>query len=423
MKIVVEKQPKSGVKLSIEVSPEKLAQYKKVVMQKLNEEMDVPGFRAGKIPENVIEEKIGKEALQARLIQEALPLTYTEAVVKEKVQVVSRPQVKIISEDPLKYEAVVSVLPEIKLPDLKKIKVPKEDVKMTEKEVEQVLLDLRKRASKFKEVTRALKKGDRAEIDFEGFDDKGKALPSTKSQNHPVILGEQSLVPGFEENIEGMKKGEEKEFKVKFPKDYPHKPFQNKDVKFKVKVNRTEEVEMPELDEAFIQQISGKKQSLADFKKQLEGDLLVYKKRDVENRRREEFLSKLVEAAKLEVPEGLIKEEIDFMSEETKLNLKKQGIDFKVYEEQMKKQGKDLDKQYAKEAEKRVRVRLVLSQSLKDEKIEVEEAELDKAIEARLKNIPDQERERQTKVFEKGSDAYRQLQNRLALNKLFDLYL
>lgn len=423
MKIIVEKQPKSMVKLIIEVSPEKLAEYKKVVFQKLGQEMKVPGFRPGKVPDNVIEEQLGKENLRARLMQEALPLTYAEAVFKEKLEVISRPEIKIISEEPFKYEALVAVLPDVSLPDIKKINIPKKEVKVTDKDVEQVIEDLRKKERKFEETDQGLKTGDRAEVDFEGFDKEGKALPNTKSKNHPVILGEGSLVPGFEDNLMGLKKGDKKKFTVKFPKDYQHKDFQDKDITFNVEVLKTEKGVLPELNESLIEKATGKKQSLVDFKKFLEKDLLAFKKNEVERQRRDEFLLKLVEKATLEVPEGLVKEEIDFMLEDIKQNLEKQGLDFKVYEDQLKKQGKDLREQYLPGAEKKVRMRLVLSQVLKDEKIEVTDEEMDKELEKVMKMLPDKEKEEATKRLQKGNDEYTQFRNRLLLNKLFDLYL
>jgi len=171
------------------------------------------------------------------------------------------------------------------------------------KDIEEVMADLKKHGIRYKDVDRTAKKGDRVEVNFSGFDNDEKPIPNTKSQNHPVVLGENSLIPGFEDEIIGLKKGDKKEFDITFPKDYGKKEFQGRKVKFKIELLRVEEGTEPEINEEFIEKMTGKKQSVKDFEEEIGKNIKARKETETERDRENKYVEELLKKVKVEVPE------------------------------------------------------------------------------------------------------------------------
>ena len=271
-------------------------------------------------------------------------------------------KIKIDSqEDPLKYVATVAVMPEITIKDYKSIKVKKEAVKVTDKDVQEVLDDMLRYVTTWKDVDRKAKKGDRAELEFEGFD-KGKSLEGTKSSNHPVILGQGNLIPGFEEEVVGMKTNEEKEFDITFPKDYHSDEFKGRKVKFKVKLQRLEESEIPELTEETIEKLSGKKTKPAEFKKEIEKNLKERKELEAKQKQENDYIEQLLKKSKTELPKALIDEEVHYIIHDMKHEVEGKGMKWEQFMEQSKMTHADLHTKYEPEAERRIMIRLALQQ-------------------------------------------------------------
>ncbi len=410
--------------MTIEVSEERTKKLYEKAAKQVSEMVKVPGFRPGHVPLDVLKQHVKPDALEAHMLDVALPETYAEAVKQEKLQVVTQPKVKVIQADPLKYEATVAVYPEVEISGYDKIKVKKEDPKVEDRDVDAVLEDVKKRHAKYKEVDRASKKTDKVEVDFEGFDEGGAPLENTKSQNHPLILGENSMVPGFEEELEGLKKGDTKEFTVTFPKDYFHKPFQGKKVKFKVKMNSVQEVELPEFTPEFLKELTGgQDKTLDEVKKDVKDNLQHEKEHAAKVKQEDEFLDKVADLVKVEVPEALVEEEIDGMMQEFQTQMENKGITMQQYLEQTKKEIKDLREQRRKEAEKRLRLRFALHKIFEQEKIEATEDDLKKELEHIISLYPENERDKIRKEYNEGSYLMRRLENKIKIDKLFDEYL
>ncbi|MBD3360231.1 trigger factor, partial [Candidatus Peregrinibacteria bacterium] len=339
-------------------------------------------------------------------------------VIKEKIQVVSRPKIKIEKDEPLTYTATVAVLPNVEVKDYKSIKIPKEEPKVTDKDIKAVIEDLKKYATTNKEVDRPAKKGDRVEVDFEGFDKNGKPIENTKSKNHPVIIGEGSLIPGFEDELIGLKKDEKKEFELKFPKDYAKKDFQNKEVKFKVEIKKVEEPKTPELNEEFIQKMTGKKLSIDEFKKDVENNIKARKKQEAVQKRENKYLEELLKKTNVEIPEALIEEEAQYILQEMKEDIASKGLQFEKFLEHKNTTEEELREKYRPEAEKRIKVRLALRHLIKEENIEATEEEIKQEFEKIKANYPPEEDKKLDKEFESGNLKV-QIANKLALQKLF----
>ncbi|MBT4917380.1 trigger factor [Candidatus Peregrinibacteria bacterium] len=418
----VKKLEKSQVEIKVTVSKEIMEEAEKKAADEISKDVKVKGFRPGHVPPHVLEQYVDKKYIEAHAQEMAIQKSYAEVVVTEKIQVVSRPKVKIDSEDPLTYTATVAVLPEVEIKDYKSIKVDKKEPKVTDKDIQEVVDDLKKYGTKYKDVDRAAKKGDRVEVDFEGFDKDGKSLEGTKSSNHPVILGGDSLIPGFEDEIVGLKKDEKKEFDITFPKDYGKEDFQGKKVKFKVEVKRIEEAEEPEVNDALIEQVTGKKQKLEDFKKDIEKNVKARKEEEEGKRQENEYIEKLLKATKVDIPEALIEEEAEYIMHDMKHDVVQKGLNWEDFLKQSNTKEEDLKKKYRPEAERRIKVRLALRHVIEEEKLEATDKELMAELE-KVKNFyPPAEHEKIMEQYESG-ELKAQLTNKITLGKLFDKVL
>lgn len=392
MQVSVQVHEKSQVKLTLQLTAEEMLAYQAKAAAELQDKVKVPGFRPGKIPLDVLMEHIGEQAFLGQTLDIALAETYEEALRKENIRAVAYPKIQILEHNPLKYEAIIPVLPELKFKkEVEKITVSRKKPEVKDDEIHEVLKNFIKRTVDWKDVEREAKKGDRVEVDFDGQDMDGVALEGTSSKNHPVVLGEGSLIPGFEEEITGMKKGDEKDFEIVFPKDYHSKKFQNKKVKFHVKLNRIEEGTEAELNDAFAQKVSGdEKKTLPDLKEEIRTELHKQKEYEEDMRLENEFLKELLAASEAELPEALVEKEIDFLIERLKEDLQKRKQTWEDYEKEMKEAGKDIRKELHKPAVEQVMVRLGLERLFELENPEVSEADIEAEVEQLLGRYPEE---------------------------------
>lgn len=414
----IKKLPKSEIAITITVSPEILQSARKRAYEEISKEVKIKGFRPGHIPAHILEQNIDQKYLSAYTQEKAIQKSYAEVVVKEKLQVVSRPKVNIENEDPLTFTATVSVLPEIEISDYKSIKVKKQEVKVTPEDVQEVINNLQKYSTTYHDVDREIQKGDRAEIDFEGFEGNGEAIPGTQSKNHPLIVGDNTLVPGFEDQLIGMKKEETKEFDVTFPNDYHKEDFRKKKVHFKVKVGRIEEAKKQELNEEFVEKITGKKQTIDELKKEIEENIKNRKDQEAEQKQESQYLEELLKKIKTEIPDSLIDEEVYYILEDIKDDIGQKGIEFEKFLAQANTTEEKLHEKYRPEAERRIKVRLAINYMIQKEEIKVTDDELNTEFQKSKSMYPKVESEKMQQEFDKGH-LKTQLRNRLAINKLF----
>lgn len=428
MKATLKKLPKSQVELSITVPFADYAKAEKQALEQISKEMNVDGFRSGHIPEEVVREKAGAAMIESVTLENIIPVSYTAAVKENNIMVIAQPKIDVKNHvkkegDELVYTATVSVMPEVKLGNYKKIKVKKAAVKVTEKELNETLEMIINRFAEWKNVERNAKNGDRVELDFEGFDEAGKSIPNTASKNHPVVLGSKTLIPGFEEAVIGMKVGEEKEFFIDFPADYHAKEMKGKKVKFKAKLGRVEEKVDQKLTEAMIEKVTGQKQSVDDFKKRVEEDL----KHEMEQRAQAEVDNKVVQEiikiTSVELPESLIEDEIGLLKEERMQAVKRQGLTWEQYLAHLKKTDADFAKDYRKPAEERLAARLGVNQIIKEEKVEASEADVEKRIQEMAGQYPEDQRKKVLDYYKKGSEAYRILKNNMSADMLINMFV
>ncbi len=384
MNITVQNPINSEQTIEIELSEVEMEKYYHQAIQKISTQINIHGFRPGKIPTEVVEREVKKEQIFATAIDMALPPTYAEAVKKENIEPIGHPQIKIISENPLKYEAIIPLYPEVKVEDQSKIKVSKDSTEASDQDIEDEIKRMSKHHSIYKAVDRTAKHNDKMEIDFDGFDESGVPLEGTNSKNHPLILGEDTLVPGFEAELIGLKKGEQKDITITFPGDYFHTPFQNKKVRFHIKVNTLEEVIPPKLHD-LIKKVSGKDLTEEAFKALLKENISKEKIQHEQDRLENNLLEQILKHTKLTIPHGLIDEEINYMIDEQKQNIEKRGMKWEDYLTSKNLTQEQLYKELHPDAEKRLTLRFGVQQLFKELNIDITEQELQKAWDNEMK--------------------------------------
>jgi trigger factor len=344
---------------------------------------NVPGFRKGKAPLNLIEKQLDPALLQSEFLQHAVNDLFIQAIEKEGLRTVSQPQVdikKFVPFTALEFAAEVEVVGKVVLPDYKNVKVTKKTVSVTAKDIDEVIESLRTRAAEKKEVTRAAKDGDEVIIDFAGVDAKTQeTIPGADGKEYPLVIGRNTFIPGFESELIGLKVGDEKTFDIVFPKDYGQKSLQNKKVTFTIKVHKIQEMVLPKLDDAFAATV-GPFKTVAELKADIKKQLTADKERNAEQELENELVQKIAEKTKVALPKVLVDDQIDRMEQEEKQNLMYRG---QTWQEHLKAEGLTEEEHREKnrdQAELRVKAGLVLSEIAETEKLSVTPEELEVQI-------------------------------------------
>lgn len=410
MEIKVEKLPKSRVKLTITVSPIAMGEYFSRVLERLSTGFSAPGFRPGKAPLPLMEKQIGQEKIETETLEMAVPLTYFEAIKKENLTPLENPKVDIKEFGKgkrLVYEAKVDVLPEVKLGDYKKLKVKaKKKKEIDEKAIDETLKQLQRQTSDIKIVDRAAKKGDLVEIDFKAFTE-GKPIPSSQSQNHPVVIGQGQFVPEFEEQLIGMKKDGNKEFSLKFTPEFHNKEIAGKEINFKVLMHEVKEIILPEINDALAVKFG--KKDLKSLKDSIKDSL----RKDAEKKEEEELeqqtIKEVADISETELPESLVSAEIGRIVQNLSYQVQNSGLKFEDYLKNLKKSEEELIADLRKPAEQNVKISLVLGAIRKKENIEVSS----EAVEQEVKKLEEQK-------IQINDEVRQRMKNMLEIRKTVD---
>ncbi len=343
----------------------------------------VDGFRKGKVPRNVFEKKFGVESLYKEAINVVLPDAYTKALNESKLEPIMQPMIDIkdINNESLTLIFKIITKPEVKIKKYTGLKVKKETVKVTDEEVKNQINHLREQYADIVVKDGKVENGDTAVIDFEGFKD-GVAFDGGKGENYPLEIGSNTFIPGFEEQLIGLKAGEEKDINVTFPEDYASEDLKGQPVIFKIKVNEVKTKELPEMDEEFFKDLGyddiETEEQLTDL---IKADLEAKKDYELENKYVDDLLEAVAKNTEIEIPEELIDEEAHRMVHQYEENLKMQGITLDMFYQFTNSNEEALKAQMKPEAEKRVKYRFMLEEIVKLEKIEVSDEEANKEVE------------------------------------------
>ena len=414
MQVSIKKLPKSKAEIKITVAFEEFDKFFQKAISDLGKDLEIPGFRKGKVPKEIIEKTIGQEKILKEAAENVIRENYFEAVRQsaDKIEVLGQPEIQILKlapKNPLEFKATVSVMPEIKLPDYKEIasRIKRDKVEVSEKEIEDALKWLQKSRAKFTIKNRPAQKGDWVEIEYSTENDSPRESENgSQEDSHnfkdAFILGEGHFMQGFEENLIGMEAEQEKEFSLTQPRE--HSPAKEK---FWVKLKSVQNMELPELNDQFArdlssplskspEKISDKKvnfENLNALKQSIETGLRQEKEIAEAQRVRQEILEKIAKESEMEIPEILIEEQkkryLENLKKEVAQNLK---ISFEAYLKKVNKTELEILSSFQEPAQKQVETSLVLRQIQKKENIEASEEEVNQEVNKILKNYPNPEK-------------------------------
>ncbi len=378
--------------LTIEILAEEIQPFLRKAAVKLSQELKIEGFRPGKAPYEIVKQKCGEMAIMEEALDDIIAKTYFDALAENKIISIGQPKIdleKMAPGNPLVYKATVAILPKVKVGDYQKISLKRESVSVKAEEVEKIINDIRRLRAKEKLVERELKTGDKAEINFDIFLDK-VPIEHGRHEKYPITIGEGRFIPGFEEQLAGMKAGETKEFELKFPVEYFQKNLAGRNCEFKVKCNAVYEIELPELNDGLAQEISGNKfQSLAELKENVAKNLEEEERAKQEQKLETEMFDQLLKISEFEeIPETLIENEAHKMIHELQDNIERQGLKFEDYLKNLKKSHEDLDQEFQPQAEKRAKTAILCREIYQEQKMAVTDDEVLKEIEEILKSYP-----------------------------------
>ncbi len=380
MKVKVEnvENKTNEVKLEFTIEAEKFEEAIQDVFKKNAKYFSIPGFRKGKAPFKMVEKMYGIQIFYEDAFNAIAGKAYEDGIKEKELDVVSKPEIDIVQIEAGKdliFTAVVSLKPEVKLGKYEGIELKKVEYNVSDEDIEHELGHMAERNARLVTVTdRAVETGDTAVIDFEGFVN-GVPFEGGKAENHELTIGSNTFIPGFEDQIIGMKQEEEKDINVTFPEEYFSKDLSGKPAVFKVKLHEIKKKEMPEINDEFAKDCS-EFETLEELKKSIKERIEEQNKSKEKYELEENAIEEVCKNAKLEIPEGMIELEIDNMEKDIESRLSYQGINLEKYLEMIGKTREEFRTEYREQAEKQIKSRLVLEEVAKAAKITVAEEDI-----------------------------------------------
>lgn len=390
METKITSQTETEATFTVALNEAEMKHIKAEVFDHLRRQVKAAGFRPGKAPDAIVERELGSGTVQGEFIEHAIQHSYAQAVQENKLPVVASPRVtveKFVPYTQLEYKAVVELMPKVKLADYKKIRVKRPAIKVETTEIDRTIDDLRRREAVRIDSEHLAKKTDEVNFDFEGSKD-GEVVPGASAKGQTLQLGSNMFIPGFEDALIGLAKGDEKSFDIRFPKTYHEASLADQVVTFKVKVNSVTELVLPELNAEFVQKVSPFKsvdELKEDILQKATGEKTEAAARDYEK----QVLDKVLAESKYQTPEALVNQQLDRMRQELEQNLAYSGLNLEKYLELSQKTQEDIDKEMRPEAERRVGLAMVLTEIAKAEDLSVTPEELDTEIDRLKQDYPD----------------------------------
>jgi trigger factor len=383
METVTNKLEKSMMEVKVTFNGDEWKKAQEQALNKLAKNVKLDGFRKGKAPVQLIKARVGKAAILEDAAESILNKNYVSILVDNGIAPVSQPSVNFdeINEDTLKVTVTCAVVPEVKLGEYKGLEIKKAQVRVTKKEIEERIKNYQEQyAELVVKEDGEVENGDTAVIDFEGFKD-GVAFEGGKGENYSLEIGSGSFIPGFEDQLIGMKANEEKEINVTFPENYQAEDLAGAAVVFKVKVHEIKSKVLPEIDDelALDVDIDGV-ETLEQLQNHVKEQIKTQKQEQAENDFNEKIYTTLIENTPIELPEAMIDNEVDMMVREVEQNLSQQGVNMELYQQITGKTLDDIKADLRPQAEKRVKIDLILSQIAREESLEATQEELDEQI-------------------------------------------
>ncbi|MDT3959309.1 trigger factor [Staphylococcus kloosii] len=377
------KEGNEGV-LSVTVPAEKLDKALDQAFKKVVKQINVPGFRKGKVPRQIFEQRFGVEALYQDAADILLPEAYGEAIDETGIKPVDQPEIdvqQIEKGQDFKFDATVVVEPEVQLGDYKGLEIEKQNAELTDEEVQESIdHQLGHLAEMVVKEDGAIEDGDTVNIDFDGYVD-GEQFEGGQAEGYDLEIGSGMFIPGFEEQLIGAKTGEEKDVTVTFPEEYHAEELAGKEATFKTKVNEVKAKEVPELTDEIANELDSEANSVDEFKENTRKRLAEQKETDAENAQKEEAINKAANNATIDIPEAMVNTELDRMVQEFGQRMQQQGLNLETYFQISGQDESQLREQMKDDAQERVKTNLTLTAIADAENVEVSDEDIDKELE------------------------------------------
>lgn len=421
MQVTQKNLTETNVQLVLSADAELLTAAKNKALEGMAKSMRLQGFRQGKAPLNLVEKNADPTALQTEFLDIAMNDMYAHALEQKKLRPVAQPKVvvkKFVPFETLELEIEVDIIGEVTLADYKKIKVEKPAVKVSAKEVDEVIENLQTREAQKVDVTRAAKDGDETTIDFKGVDAKTKeAIAGAEGKGYPLVLGSNTFIPGFEPNLVGLKAGEEKTFDITFPKDYGVKTLQNRKVTFTVTVSKVQELQKPAVDDALAAKV-GPFKNVAELKDDIKKQLQAEKEHQADRDFTDKLVLEVTKQSKAALPKSLIEEQIERILADQRQNIMYRGTTWQEFLESEGKTEDEYRESLRNDAETRVKAGIVLSEVAEAEKITVTPEELEVQIQLLKGRYPDEKMQAELDKAENRRDIVSRILSDKTLMKL-----
>lgn len=419
MSVQVENLEKNTAKLTIEVPAEKFEEAVQHSYNKNKGKFNIPGFRKGKAPFNMIKKMYGVGVFYEDAVDEVIDASYPDAAKESGLEIVSRPSISIEEIEEGKafvYTAVVAVKPEVTLGEYKGVEVQKTKSEVTEEDIETEIKRAREKNSRLITVEdRGIEDGDKVTIDFDGSVD-GKRFEGGKAEDYPLTIGSHTFIDNFEEQLIGKTTGEECEVNVTFPAEYHVEELKNKPAVFKVKVKEIQRKELPEANDDFASEVSDF-DTMEEYKKDLTEKLQAEKIEAAKTADEDKVVAKVIENATMEIPDQMVEEQVNGMVNDYARRLESQGISFKQYVEITGMTAEKIGEQMKPQAIKRIQTRLVLEAVVKAENIQADDAAVEEQFDKMAEDFK-MDKEQIKGMF--GEEQMAQLKEDLAVQKAID---
>ena len=378
LKEFTKKEAANSYELVVTVDGETFEKAINKVYKKQVKSINIPGFRKGKAPRHIIEKMYGTEVFYDDAMQDCYPDALYEAAKEQNLEIVAVEKLEAVEagKEGFTFKTDIIVKPTLEVEGYKGFEIEKKSTEVTEELIDEEIDKVRDRNSRMVTVEgRAAQNGDTAVIDFEGFVD-GVAFEGGKAEKYSLSLGSGNFIPGFEEQVVGHEAGEEFSISVNFPEDYQAEELKGKEAEFKIKLHELKEKELPEVDDEFVKDVS-EKETVAEYRDELKETIAARLKDEAEKDVDNQISEKLIELAQGDIPEQMYDNQANDMVRDFEMRLRSQGMDPKMYMQYMGMDMAALKNMYMDEAEKRVKLRLVLEAIAKQENLEVTEADLE----------------------------------------------
>ena len=403
------KRLKGGrVECSVTFTEAEITPAEEKALHELSRDIELPGYRKGNVPMDQAKEKIDPQKLFEATVHHILPPAFERLIKDHDIKPIIHPRVEAVSREPLIIKIVFIERPEVKLKGVDKIKIEKKTPEVDDKEFQKMVDFMLDKHKVTTEVDREAKEGDLITMNFHGTDEANAEIEGIRTEGHQVEIGSKVLIPGFEDNLKGMKKGEEKSFTLTFPEKYHAEQLQNKPVTFHVTVVKIEEISKPELTDEFAKK-ELQSESVADFEKQMR-ESMQGQEMTMETQRRERVLmEELTKCTKVELAPELIDEETRQMVGEFEQQLSQQGMNMEQWMQASGKKPEEVVEEMKKQAEDRLVLRLGMQQLVEEKNIDITDEEMDQIVEGFLGQATPEQRKEGGAAYEKGAQAYEQL--------------